>query len=119
MGSRHRWPSRWWWWVPFIGANVYLPGLLLFPGDWDFWHDVPPLVRAPLVLFGEFVARPVIRALGPETLGPLTGFAIFLALWELVAVVLGLVCYGAVLLLYAIVPDGPDSGERERGQTGR
>ncbi len=120
MAGRHRWPSRWWFWGHVIGANLYVLTLYLF-----FWAGVqlPSLVSrllmGPCDLFFEFVGTPVLEALGPETFGPLTEFAIGLALWELVAVALGLACYGAMLLVYAIVPGGPDSGDREGGQLGR
>lgn len=121
MASRRRWPSRWWWWVPFIGANLYL--LALYPFFWGGYTRLPSLVSwmlvAPIGLFLEFVAGPAMDTLGPETFGPLTTYAIGLALWELMAVVLGLACYCAVLLVHAIVPGGPDSGDRERAQPGQ
>ena len=125
MASRHRWPSRWWFWGPVIGANLYLLALYLLP-PFPFWGrpSVPlPLfvyrvLIGPVDLFSEFVGRPVMDALGPEVFeDPLTTYAIGMALWELVAVVLGLACYGAVLLVCAIVPDGPDSGGRERSNS--
>ena len=125
MASRHRWPSRWWFWGPVIGANLYQLALSVLPQilyrarapEWVILFAFRVLV-APVNLFGKFVAGPVMEVLGQETFGPLTDFAIGLALWEILAAVLGLVCYGAVLLVYAIVPRGPDSGDRERGQLG-
>ena len=126
MASRHKWPHRWWFWGPVIGANLYLLALylyaLVFLSGRSAW--LPSLVywvlEAPAVLIWEFVGGPVTDALGPEMFeDPLTDFAIGLVLWELSAAVLGLVCYYAVLLVYAIVPDGPDSGDRERRQSGQ
>ena len=70
----------------------------------------------PLELFSEFVLTPVVHALGPEVLeGPLTFYAIGLGLWEFCAAVLGLLCYGAVLLVYAIVPAESAGGKQGNG----
>ncbi len=121
MASRNRWPSRWWFWGPVIGANLDL--LAVYPFFWG--RAGPPslvswMLVLPFWLYVKFVGVHITDALGLEAYTePVTTYAVVLALWELLAVVLGLACYGVVLLLYAIVPGRPDSGDRERGQLGR
>ena len=104
--------------------NLYvLTPYLLFWGGVQLPSLVARLLMGPWDLFFESVATTVLEALGttpavegPGTSDPLTAFAIWLALCEVLAAVLGLACYCAVLLVHAIAPDEPDSGDREHGQ---
>jgi len=117
MARANNSPSRWWFWGPVVGANLYLLALpllgriLLRARGLGLVFLVLRVLVVVFDLFMVFVRRALTHALGPPVrYEPLTGFAI-LVLWELAAVVLGMVCYGAALGFYALV-----SGERGQGE---
>ena len=118
MAPNKKWPSRWWFWSPVVGVNLYVLTLYLFfrlpfgKLNLPIWR----VLGVPAWVFSELVGKPVMEALGPEVLeDPVTVWAIGLTLWQLAAVVLGLLCYGAVLLVYAIVPGEGGEGKQNDG----
>jgi len=115
MAREKRSPSRLWFWALPVLANAYLVLLLIFgfiarllPPWWA--KQVAHVLLMPLLL-AEFVVEPVLEPLEPMSLP--VAFAVGLGAWEALAFVMGLVCYGAVLLVYAIVP--ADSAEGKQG----
>ncbi len=117
MPRDDRWPSKWWFWGLLIGSNAYLLLLMFVPAvirraGLSLPSGVWSVLLAPARLFSEFVGEPVMEALELEALeAPLLSLGVGLALWELAAVVLALVCYGAAALVYAIVPGESGKGK--------
>ena len=128
MARGDKGPSKWWFWgFPAVGIAYLLIAIALYEvlGPAGFWASLPHIVVTvagtigelfliPARLFAWRVADPLLGALQVEPLS-LAGWVLFLGLWELAAALLGMICYGVALLVYAIAPE--PGGERE-GDTG-
>ncbi len=120
MAQVSRWPSRWWFWGILILGNVYLvvPVVHLMSQDRGSFvglisPEVEGVVRVlatPAFLFAKYVVMPVARDWQPWQ-GEAKLIVIALTTWEVAAVVLGLVLYGAVALVHAILPEIRSDGE--------
>ena len=115
MAGSDRSPSAWWFWG-FPGlANAYLLPLVmlafLVARSPSPALDRFEVIAVPFQFFLDNMVQPMLGEWGwfdPADL------LLALAMWELAAVVLGLVCYGAAALVYAIVPS--DSVEKKGHQ---
>ena len=109
MRQRHQWPSRWWFWPVPVLANLHLLAILILLIG-PFGSSVGGVLD---VMYMPFEAL-------SELFEPQSGIwsveqaaLIALGMWELAAVVVGLLCYGGALLAHAIVPD--EGGEGKHG----
>ncbi len=131
MPRGDKWPSRWWFWSVPILANVYLA--LAFAVFWAvrsgaftgvftgrlriFLHSVERAFYVPVGLFARWLLGPLMEVLNVDDgLLSLPGnLAIFIGAWEVCAVAGGLVCYGAVALICAVVPGQGGKGNQGDG----
>ncbi len=129
MAREKRWPSRWWFWIVPILANVYLA--LFFAALWalecgvfrggvftgrlrTFLHLAARVSILPAKLFVDGLFGPLMEVLNVDarSLGEPAALVLISGLWELCAVAAGLLVYGAAALVCVIVP------REESGQEG-
>ncbi len=118
MARGKKWPSKWWFWGPFLAVNLYLfiglfAPLSLCASGGPARRAILNFLYLPLRLVGDSFVDPIAEALDlfEENLAVYVG--VLAASYELAAVVLGLMCYGLVALVYAIL-----SGEGGEGRQG-
>ncbi len=129
MARGDRWPSKWWFWSVPILANVYLA--LFFAVFWAvrsgvftgvftgrlriFLHGAERVFYVPGALFARWPFDPLMEVFNVDvgSLSLAAWLALFVGVWEVCAVAGGLVCYGAVALVDAVVP-----GQRGQGDQG-
>jgi len=115
MPRSDRLPSRWWFWCIPALANAYvlltiMVCLIEELCSLRFLHVVADVLQEPGVLFVDNVARPTFGDWGASP--DLSDILLTLGLWESCAVVLGMVCYGGALIVYAGFPAGGAGGEQ-------
>lgn len=129
MARGDKWPSKWWFWSVPILANVYLA--LAFAVFWAvrsgvftgvftgrlriFLHSAERAFYVPGALFAGWLLDPLMEVFNVDvgSLSLAAGMAIFVGVWEVCAVAGGLLLYGGVALLYAIIPG--EGGEGKQG----
>ena len=109
--------SKWWFWAFPALANAYvlLLTVLGLAGPSALPREVE-VITVPMQLFIGKVAEPMLGklVLGHDQI--VLWLLSALGIWELAAVLLGLACYGAALLVHIIVPDdGQHQGSRPEG----
>ena len=119
MSSNGSKPSKWWFWGGVALWNGYLLALevvsfcmAVFTGG----HLQPmPLFTTPAEFF-SYLCRPLWELFFPAATETFpAAFLLSILLWELGAMVLGLACYGAVLLVYTLFPHGQGKdGQQQR-----
>ena len=123
MPRSDRLPSKWWFWVfPAVGAGYiavgvallalasFLPGLA---GECTLYAGVH--VGSVVYAFGDWL-DPVLEIFNPDDDFNIDA-AITLVIWMLAAMLLGAVCYGAALIVYAVLPgEGPGGEQSDASQ---
>ena len=111
MAQGERWPSGWWFWGLPLAANLYLvPFILVLRMPWYVWGMGGPMqtlvgwVTLPAGLFETKIAYPLSQALHVGY-GAVARAFLFVGLWELSVVLVGLTVYGGALLIYLIMPE--------------
>ena len=112
MARGDKWPSRWWFWAFPALANAYLLPLVMlaflvsrFPSPLLDGFEV---IAVPFQFFLDNIVQPTFREWG--WFDP-TDLLLALGLWELAALLVGLVAYGGALLVHAIVGEPGREGE--------
>jgi len=125
MTRTRRWPSKWWFWVPFVLANLYAVvnfawwfAVAYFPSIWlhPVAHPVAlvfEFLDLPLDLLLERYWMPLLYTCFPMWDSAASALLLFLILWQPVAAMLGLIAYGSVFLVYVIAPQPSGRGEEK------
>jgi len=110
MARGKKWPSKWWFWGLPLAANLCLVPFILvlrarwYPGMSGIRGVLAEWVDLPAGLFQSNVVYPIGVALQMGR-GAAAWAALFVGLWELSALAIGLAVYGGAKLIYAIVPE--------------
>ncbi len=110
MARGDRRPSGWWFWGLPLAANLCLVPFILmlrarwYPGMRGIRGILVEWVRLPVGLFQSNVVHPIGAAL-QTGYGAAAWDALFVGLWELSALAIGLAVYGGAWLIYAIIPE--------------
>ena len=126
MARDDRRPSGWLFWGLPLAANLCLVPFILmlrarwYPGMRGIRGALAEWVDLPAGLFQSNVVYPIGAALRMGR-GAAAWAALFVGLWELSALSIGLVVYGGAWLIYAIIPEpgregshGPPVGGEDR-----
>ncbi len=118
MAREKRWPSRWWFWGPFLALNLYLfiglfDPLSLYASGGPAREAILNFLYLPLRFVGDSFVDPIAEALDLYEGNLAVYVGVLAASYELAAAVVGLVVYGAAALVYLIIP-GENGGEGER-----
>ncbi len=126
MARDDRPPSAWWFWGLPLAANLCLVPYILvlkarwYPGMLGIRGAVAEWVDLPAGLFHHHVVYPIGGALQMGH-GAVGWAVLFVGLWELSALAIGLAVYGGAWLIYAIIPEPGREGSHgppARGEGG-
>ena len=117
MARTNKWPSKWWFWGPFLAANVYVfmglfDPLSLYGSGGPARRAILNFLDLSLCLVCDSFADPIAEALNlGENLALYVG--VVAASYELAAVVVSAVLYGSACLIYTIIPESGREGESD------
>ena len=120
MTQGDRWPSKRWFWIPFLALNLYLfiglfDPLSLYASGGPARESILNFLYLPLRLVGDSFVDPIAEALDLDEGNLAFYVGVLAACYELAAAAAALVFYGGAVVVYAVVAGEGNEGKQDDG----